>query len=406
MYMVDWDKIRALFPVTNNFVYLDSATFSVTSTKAVGAINEFTHSMLFFQEHSWADNKRVETKVEAAKLVGAKKNEIGLGEGATYGLNLFARLISGELREGDSIITADMEFLQSTLPWLSVSKKKGIKIKMVINKNGRYEIDDFRKLIDANTKVISISSVQWNNGFKTDINELGELAESEDVYFIIDAAHHLGAAPIDVHEAKVDFMSSSGHKWLLSPIGTGLFYMSTEMIEYFEPDICGYMGIKPPRGFERMGEYFEIPDSSPMEEFTPLKDNAQKFEVGGTSNYVGAVALTSSLKLFNEIGMDIAAARILQLGDYLIQRLKEIGAQIVSPEDREHRAGITTFKIFEKPEEDKRLQLWLKNKGIYVSMRYTSNVGGIRVSTHIYNNESDIDHLIEAIASYKMGHTD
>ena len=402
--MVNWNDVRENFPVTQKCVYLDSACFSVTFSAAVKEIEQFVERMLYFEEHSWADKKKDETREEAAKLMRASRNEVGLGEGATYGLNVFARAISDQLQAGDNVVTADMEFLQSTLPWLAISKKKGIQIKVAKNTDGAYRTSDFVRLIDERTKVISLSSVQWNNGFKLDLEELGEIAEKKDIYFVIDAAHHLGASVLDVHKAKIDFMSSSGHKWLVSPFGTGLFYMSAEMLDSLEPDLIGYMNVRPPRNLSRMGEYFEIPDANPVEEFEYVRHEARKFETGGTSNYPGAIGLAASLRLFNEIGMENIAGRILDLGDYVIEELQKIDARIVSPLDRAHRAGITTFRMYKNPEEDKKLQLWLKNKGIYVSVRYTSNIGGLRVSTHLYNNEQDIDKLVEATETYVKTH--
>ncbi|MDG6996881.1 MAG: aminotransferase class V-fold PLP-dependent enzyme [Nitrososphaerota archaeon] len=402
--MVNWNEVRKNFPVTEKYVYLDSACFSVTFSAAVREIEQFVERMLYFEEHSWADRKKDETREEAAKLMHASRNEVGLGEGATYGLNVFARTVSDQLREGDNVVTADMEFLQSTLPWLALSKKKGIELRLVKNTDGTYKTADFERLIDERTKVISVSSVQWNNGFKLDVEEIGEIAEKKNIYFVVDAAHHLGAAELDVHKAKIDFMSSSGHKWLVSPFGTGLFYMSNKLLDTLEPDLYGYMNVKPPRNLNRMGEYFEVPDANPAEEFKFVEQEARKFETGGTSNYPGAIGLAASLRLFNEIGMDNIAERILDLGDYLIEELQKIGPRIVSPLDRAHRAGITTFRMYEDPIEDKKLQLWLKSQGIFVSIRYTSSIGGIRVSTHLYNNEEDVDKLIDAIRMYNKSH--
>lgn len=368
----------------------------------MNAISEFAQKMLFFQEHIWADGKRNEARAQAAKLLNASPAEVGLGEGATYGLSVFARIISNELHAGDNIITTDMEFFESTLPWQMVSKRKNVEIRAVRNRNGTYDISDFEKLIDNRTKVITISSVQWNNGFKTDIAELGEIGEKKDIYFIVDAAQHLGASELDCSKMKIDFLSSSGHKWLVSPFGIGIFYVNKRILETVEPDIVGYINVRPPRNFTRMMQFFENPDSSPLEEFKPVTEEARKFEVGGTANYPGAIGLNASLQMFDNIGMGSISSRILDLGEYLIDQLDKINVVIVSPRDREHRAGITTIQVCKTPEEEKKFLVWLKDRQFYVSMRYASNIGGIRVSTHLYNNEEDIDKFIAAIKEYRQ----
>ena len=357
--------------------------------------------MLYFQEHIWADGKRNEARAQAARLIHASPSEVGLGEGGTYGLSVFARVLSNELEPGDNIITTDMEFLQSTHPWQIVSKRKHVEIKAVKNKNGTYDVSEFEKIIDAKTRVITISSVQWNNGFKMDIAHLGEIARRKNIFLIVDAAQHLGAAEFDCSKMDIDFLSSSGHKWLVSPFGIGVFYVNKRILESIDPDIVGYINVKPPRNFTRMMQFFENPDSSPLEEFKPIRDEARKFEVGGTANYPGAIGLNASLQMFNNMGMNNIASRILDLGDYLVQQLEKIDVGIVSPKDREHRAGITTIKVSRTPEEEKKFLAWLKEKEIYVSLRYASNIGGVRVSTHLYNNESDIEKFVDAIKEYR-----
>lgn len=402
--MTEWNNVRQNFPITETSAYLNSAAFSVTCLPACNAVKEFAEKMLFFQEHVWADSKRIETREEVAKLIHASPTEVGLGEGATYGLTTFARTISKELERGDNVITTDMEFFQGALPWLQAADAKGLEVRAVKNRDGRYGIPDFEKLIDDRTRVIALSAVEWNNGFKNDLAELGDIAEKRDIYLVVDAAQHLGASDFDTRKIKVDFMAASSHKWLVSPFGVGIFYVSGRVLDSVDPDFVGHSNTRPPRGWTRAIQFFENPDSSPLERFTPVKGEARKFEVGGTSNYPGAVALRASLKLINEIGIESIAERDLELGEYLIRGLQKLGVRIHSPLDREHRAGITTFQLSKTAEEEKKFVTWLIAQRIYVSLRYTSNVGGVRVSTHFYNNEEDIERLLDATKRYSQEH--
>jgi cysteine desulfurase/selenocysteine lyase len=249
-----------------------------------------------------------------------------------------------------------------------------------------------------------VSSVEWNNGFKNDVRALGEIAEKKDIYFVVDAAQHLGAAEFDCRKMKVDFMAASGHKWLVSPFGCGLFYASPEMVEEFEPDVIGHQNTKPGE-FPNTLAYFESPESNPLVPFIPTKNAAKKFEVGGTSNYPGAIALAASIKFINSIGITNIAKRDLELGDYLIAGLQRLGVRIQSPLDHEHRAGITTFRLTKTPAEEKNFLLWLRERKIYTTLRFTSNVGGMRVSTHFYNSEEEIDRFLTATKEYAASHS-
>lgn len=360
--------------------------------------------MLQFQEHSWADSRREAAREELAKIVNASTAEIGLGEGATYGLLTFARLLSRELRSGDNIVTTDMEYVGSAIPWLDVARQIGVELRAAKHRNGIYEMSDFEKVIDGKTRVLVVSSVEWNNGFKNDLEALGKIAEEGDIYFVVDAAQHVGAAEFDTAKLKVDFMAASGHKWLVSPFGCGFFYMSKRMVDSFDPDVIGHQNTKPGQ-FATTIQYFESPEANPLVPFIPNKTMAKKFEVGGTANYPGALALAASLRLMNGIGIENIAKRDLELGDYLIAGLQRLRVNIQSPIDHEHRAGITTFRLCKTPAEEKEFVTFLRQKKIFTTLRFTAGVGGTRVSTHFYNNEADIDILLGAIKDYANSHS-
>ena len=120
---------------------------------------------------------------------------------------------------------------------------------------------------------------------------------------------------------------------------------------------------------------------------------ARRFETGGTSNYPGAVGLAASLKLIHELGPDRIAQHILQLTDQLLAGLNELPVKLVTPRAPENRSGIVTFSVG-SAEENVKLMHRLQEKKILVSVRYTSHVGGIRVSCHFYNSAEDIENLL------------
>ncbi|MDQ7053260.1 MAG: aminotransferase class V-fold PLP-dependent enzyme, partial [candidate division KSB1 bacterium] len=123
-----------------------------------------------------------------------------------------------------------------------------------------------------------------------------------------------------------------------------------------------------------------------------------KFEIAGTSNYPGAAGLGASLAQINELGIEEIYRHIQRLTRRLHEELRKLGASVVSAtEPASARSGITVFNVFPTVDENRALMQALLNERIFVAMRYTAHIGGIRVSTHFFNNDDDIDRLIFAI---------
>jgi selenocysteine lyase/cysteine desulfurase len=124
---------------------------------------------------------------------------------------------------------------------------------------------------------------------------------------------------------------------------------------------------------------------------------AKRFEIGGTSNYPGAIALAESLKLVGAIGMDRVEAQVLSLAAFAREKLAEAGAHLVSSDDPKARSGITMFSWYRNPRQDRALLDRLLRERVFLAMRYTSGIGGLRVSTHYFNNEEDVVRMIAAL---------
>ena len=165
------------------------------------------------------------------------------------------------------------------------------------------------------------------------------------------------------------------------------------MLPDLHPPLAGYLSIEDPPG--GWGEYFQTPTTTPVKNYE-FVNTARRFETGGTSNYPGAVGLAASLKLIHELGPHRIAEHIYALTDQLLAGLDRLGLKIVTPRARENRSGIVTSSVGSAEENVKFMQRLLERK-ILVSVRYTSNVGGIRISCHFYNSLEDIDTLLSEV---------
>jgi selenocysteine lyase/cysteine desulfurase len=188
---------------------------------------------------------------------------------------------------------------------------------------------------------------------------------------------------IDVKRDDVDFLTTACYKWLLSPPGAGYFYVREELIEKFEPPFVGWASVKP--------EVFETIDFWDIWSLR-LSETASRFEVGSPS-LLSLVGAREALKMMLDFGVENIEKRILKLTDHLREAVKNLGLELETPEEPQHRSGIVKFKI-DKPRE---VIESLSHKGIIVSAR----AHGIRVSPHFYNTEEEIDKLVEEIRNAK-----
>ena len=396
MTSVSLRAIRGQFPALNNKVFLDAACVSLAPRAATDAIREFLELTLQCPSpsstlhHIQMDEMRSRARPEAARLINAREDEIALVESTTHGLNLAAESIP--IERGDRILLCDLEFMEVAIPWVQM-QNRGVSIDVVPNCNGEIRMEDIADRLTSRTKVVAISSVQWSNGFRCDLPTLSSLCRDRGLWLVVDAIQQLGAFPIDVQRTAVDFLACGGHKWLNAPFGTGFLYIRRESLPRLRPPLAGYLATEPPPG--GWGEYFQTPSITPVRDYR-FAGGARRYEIGGTSNYPGAIGLAASLRQINSLGAKQIAEHIFGLTEHLIAGLRTLGVQLVTPLAPEHRSGIVTFSVGSAAENIVLMEKLLRRK-ILVSVRYTSNVGGIRVSCHFYNSTDHLDRLLNAV---------
>ncbi len=396
---MNFEEIRQLYPGLAGKVYLDTAAVGLASRNSVAAIRDFLdmtvhcHSESASHHHQAMDKMRKAAVIQGAELLNADADNIALVESTTHGLNIAANSIP--LTDGCNVLIADTEFLQVAIPWYKKAEKKNIEIRKIrTHDNGVLDLSDFLKAVDPETKVICVSSVQWCSGFRLDMKTIGEFCRDKGIWLVTDAIQEMGTLKIDMKEIYADFVIAGGHKWLNSPFGCGLMYISDRVKEELEPGSYGYLSMKKPEG--GFGEYFKTPDITPFREYR-FPDNARKFEIGGTANYPGGIGLAESLKTVNSLGIDKVEEYVLDLGEYVFGELEKLGINVVSKRDRKNRSGIIIFKCFNDHQKNREILEKMLDRKIYLAMRFTSNVGGLRVSPQYYNNKDDVDAFIDTL---------
>ncbi len=400
---MDFESVREQFPGLRDKIFLDAACVSLAPQTAVQAIESFLDIALMCRErsstlhHIAMDDMRVSARKEIARLIHASENEIALVESTTHGLSIAAEALP--LERGDRVLLCDLEFMQVAIPWCQKRDSGGIEIDVTPHRGGEIHVDDIAARITPRTKVLAISAVQWSNGFRVDLKALGKLCRDAGVWLVLDAIQQLGAVPIDVRETPVDFLACGGHKWLNAPFGQGFLYIDHDVLPQLKRPLSGYLSLEPPEG--GWGNYFQTPSIKPVREYC-FVDEVRRLEAGGTANYPGAAGLAASVKFLNDLGPSRIAERIFGLTDHLIAGLLRTGIEVITPLAPENRSGIITFSLGAL-EKNIGLMEYLLDRKVLVSVRYTSQVGGVRVSCHFFNSASDIGRLLELVGGFSRG---
>jgi cysteine desulfurase/selenocysteine lyase len=372
--LLDLDKIRKEFPVTDKYAYFDHAAVGPLPKKTVESVRRVTEEKYEGDLHweSWEETAE-KVRQSVANLTGARGEEIALTFNTSEGIAIVANGLTYE--KGSNIVTCDMEFPSNLYPWQALAKRQGLQLKVIRNRDGILRMEDFSEAIDARTRVVAISYVQYANGFKINLEELSKIAHENNACVVTDAVQALGQMPVDVSKLDVDFLATSGYKWLLSPISTGFLYVKHERLEELWPTIVGY------RSDENSMDFG-------FREFQPAH-TARRYE-GGQLNFPGFAGMKESIALLQEIGLSTVQSNIHSLVDRMLDGLKRnTKVQIRSCLEEASRSGIINLACREPDSVAERLL----ERGIVISVR----AGGLRISPHFYNTEGEIDKLVSEL---------
>jgi len=365
---------RDEFPVTKDYVYLDHAGVAPVSLRGKRAVEKFLSEATesgMFNYKQWMDRVE-EVRRSCAILTGAEPEEIAFVKNTSQGISIVAEGL--DWNEGDNLLVCEKDFPSNIYPWLNL-KRKGVEIRVVPSQNERILLEDIELLIDSRTKLLTVSSVNFSSGFKIDLEVVGRLCKGKGILFFVDAIQSLGVIPMDVNEFKIDFLAADGHKWLLSPEGTGIFYCRKELAPRINPPLIGWKSIINESDYDHV-------------DFR-LKTNALRFEEGSL-NVMGIYALGAAIDLLVEVGIDRIQARVIELGDLIIREAEKRDFQVRTPKSKEERGGIISIIGNFDPINVKDK---LKEEGILVNVRG----GAIRISPHFYNAEYEVLRLFDAI---------
>lgn len=366
------------FPLATNLLHLNHAGIGPWPRRTVAAIRGFAEENATFGSLHWPtwEKSILRLRELLRDLIGAdssnasSSNEVALVKNTSEGVSIVAYGL--DWRPGDNVVVGRQEFPSNRFAWESLAERFGVEVRLA-DLIGDAPEESLLAHLDAGTRLLAVSSIQYTTGRRVDLARLGQACRQNGSLFCVDAIQSLGASPFDVEAACADFVCADGHKWLLAPEGAGIFYCRRERLETLKLNQFGWHITNNPNDYEAT-EW-------------RLAENATRFECGSL-NHIGFIGLLASLELLNEVGLEQVFKEVESKISYLIEQLDKNRFQILTPEAIEQRGGILTLRRLDA--DNDALFSHLLKHGVLCAKR----AGGVRLSPHFYTPQSVLDRAL------------
>lgn len=369
--------LRALFPITGRAVYLNHAAVTPPPLPVVGAVEAQLRDVVENgSQHyrRWVAVKESARRL-AAQMIGARSEQLAFMRNTSDGLSTVANGLKWQA--GDNVVTFGGEFPSNVYPWLRLRDAFGVEVRLCPERDGRMDLDELINLMDERTRVVAISSVQYASGFRVDLERLGGAARRRDALLVVDVIQAMGALPINVENQLIDAAAGACHKWLLTPEGVGLLYLSDRALERLRPTLVGWVSVPEPEDYGNFNQ--------------PWREGALPWETG-TGPTALLHGLEASLKLLTEVGIERIAAHLGTLTDYLCDNIDRQRYEVVSSRRPDEKSQIVCLR-HTKGMSPSAIYAHLKRENIITAPRN----GRLRISPHLYNVAQDIERLLAAL---------
>ena len=367
--MGEWEDVRRDYPALERYTYLDSAAAGPLSRPVHETVQAFYRELEDEGDGPWTRwlRRREQAREVVARLVGADADEIAFVENTSTGINLVVDLVGDD----GPVLSDELEFPTVTLPWVH----RGIPVHFVPAKDGCLALESLSTDRAPQAATLALSHVQFSNGFRLDLEAVGRLKAGR--HLVVSASQSAGVFPIDVKRSGVDALASAGHKWLCAGYGAGFVFIDRRLLQARQPRAIGWLSVEDP---------FEFDNAAYR-----LRSHASRTEMG-CPNFAGCFALGAAAEYVLALGIERIAERVLQLNTYLTSRLEDAGFDVLSP-GGVYRSGETLVAT----DDGYRAFSYLRERGV----RVTPKPEGIRIATHFFNDERDLDTCIRVLDEYR-----
>ena len=371
------------FNLDSNLIYVNHAAVSPWPIRTVEAVKKFADENGHVGSSHYLNWLKTEQtlKADMATLINAASaDEIALLKNTSEGLSIIAKGI--KWRDGDNIVISNEEFPSNFIVWDAL-RAQGVELRIANISDTAYPEKAIIEQMDASTRLLSISAVQYASGLRMNLELLGKACKSFHALYCVDAIQQIGALQFDVQAMDADFVIADGHKWMMGPEGLALFYCKQSSMDELELQQFGWHMVDDLSDFNNMTNW-------------KAATNARRFECG-SPNTLATHALQASIGLLLEHGMHNIEIAVLSNVQKLIKLFSQLNdISILSPTDITRHGGIFTFS--KHAVENEALYQYLVKKGVVCAPRG----GGIRFSPHYYNQMAEFEKLAEWVDAYKV----
>ncbi len=303
-----------------------------------------------------------------ARMIGAAPEEVAFISSTTEGENIVVNAL--DWKAGDNVVYDDLVYPSTPAIYQRLADTRGVQIRIVRSRNGAATVEDFARVVDRRTRLISVAWVNNNSGYRHDIKALANLAHGHGAYLYSDAVQFIGTGPVDVHAEDIDFFTSGTYKWLMAGFGVALFYVRRERLERIAPPYVGWR---------------TRPDQ---------ERSAKKFEYA-TLPFGDIYQLTAALEYLQRIGPGRIESRSQSLVARFRSGLVERNIQVATPDH--NRSPIVSFYIRRPSVDAAKI---LDAARVRVSLQDVPAAGQsaamtrVRVAIAFFNNEADVDRML------------
>ncbi len=315
-----------------------------------------------------------ETRDTVAEVFGAPAENVALVNNTSEGINIVAQGFPWE--PGDNVVISEFEHENNTFPWRHLASR-GVEVRWAKpDDGGRITVDQYEALADERTRILAVAWVAYGNGYRANLAAISAFCRERGIKLVVDGIQAVGILATPIAELGVDILVSGGHKSQFSLAGAGFMYTTTEMIELLTPPYAAK---------------FSFTSNDRMQPNPELAHDARRFEYGNP-NFAGRWVQRRSAERLREIGLVNIESRVRALTTWLIDEAERRQFKVRTPHPWEERAGIVSFDLGRHAGGAVDA---LRRNGIVVSEKD----GHLRAAVHFYNNENDIDRLLDGLQS-------
>lgn len=365
--------VRAKFPIFETKAYINSCSQGALSDEVANAYRRY---LADWDEKGapwelWVEHAE-RARTEFAGLIGADPDEVAVTTSASAAVSSLASAF--DFTEGrDKIVTTDFEFPTVGQIW-HAQERRGARVVHVPAAGNEIPPEHFESAVDDQTELVSTTHVCYRNGSKIDVATVADIAHRRGAKVLVDSYQALGSMPIDVKALDVDFLVGGTVKYLLGSAGLAFMYVRRELVESLVPTTMGWFS---------QADIFAMD----VHHNTP-SPTARRFELG-TPPIPNIYAGVAGIRLIREIGLDRIESHVQHLTAIIEERALEHGFTLASPSDPSKHGALVTLRSNDVGTLVKRLDA----DGVIVSSRDDN----LRISTHVYNDVSDLDRLFESL---------